>query len=49
MIRAGTRNSGSSISAARVSGQEMKAMAVTMNTSETTLLTTPESVEVKAC
>ena len=24
-------------------------MAVTMNTSETTLLTTPESVEVKAC
>src|SRR5665811_2387098 len=48
MTRAGIRKNGRSANAPRVRTQDFEAMAATMNTTEMTLLTTPESVEVKA-
>ena len=49
MTRAGIRKNGRSAKAAKVRTKDLEAIAATMNTTEITLLTTPESVEVKAC
>ena len=49
MSLAGMRKNGTSASAARVSCQDSVAMAPTIRTSETALLTTLDRTEVKAC
>ncbi len=49
ITRAGMMKNGTSASAARVSCQDSVAMVPTMRASETTLLTTLDRTEVKAC
>ena len=49
MSCAGRRKSGPSARQARVSGHDSDVIAARRRTSETTLLTTPDSVEVNAC